>query len=106
MEQDYDMKYYDRQGRPMHPKECAELAMNVNYLRVAATTLPDGKWVSTVWLGMDHRNGRGLPLIFETMVFPGKREFASLDVVRYTTEAEAVAGHAAMVAKWSKEKRQ
>lgn len=75
--------------------------------RVAATTLPDGKWVSTVWLAIDHRMTReGPPIIFETMVFamdgPEGGLGESLDCDRYATEAEAKAGHAEMVAKWSK----
>ncbi len=71
------------------------------YKRVAATTLPDGKWISTVWMGMDHSFGDGPPLIFETMVFPSEGDLGDLDCERYSTEAEAAAGHAAMVAKWT-----
>jgi hypothetical protein len=71
------------------------------YKRVAETTLPDGKWVSTVWVGMDHSFGdEGPPLIFETMVFPTALTLGDLDCERYSTEAEALAGHEAMVAKW------
>lgn len=75
--------------------------------RMAETTLPDGKWVSTVWLGIDHSFGSGPPLIFETMVFnsDGKKDGrlgSELDCERYSTEAEAIAGHAAMVEKWLK----
>lgn len=51
--------------------------------------------VSTVFLGSDHQwiNG-GPPLIFETMVFRGPLA-GSMD--RYSTRAEALAGHARMV---------
>ncbi len=68
--------------------------------RVAMTTLPDGKRVSTVWMGLDHRFGHGAPLIFETMVFPPEGA-GDLDCDRYSTEEEAIAGHARMVTKWS-----
>jgi hypothetical protein len=55
--------------------------------------------VSTVWLGIDHaREGR--PLIFETMVFPDEDNYSELDVARYSTRAEALAGHDAMCDKW------
>lgn len=30
-----------------------------------------GIWVSTVFLGLDHNYGDGLPILFETMVFRG-----------------------------------
>ena len=87
--------YYDRAGRKIDLNQwAADFANN----RVAETTLADGKWVSTVYLGLDHSFGKGLPLIFETMVFsPGREE---LDQERYSTESEAVDGHARMVAKW------
>ena len=69
--------------------------------RVAETTLPDGKDVSTVWLGLDHAFGRGPPLIFESMVFASATQGSeALDQDRYSTEAEAREGHEALVAKW------
>jgi len=67
------------------------------------TTLPNGRWVSTVWLGLDHCFGDGPPVIFETMVFTTKESLDDLDCKRYSTEAEALAGHAKMVEKWSRE---
>lgn len=57
------------------------------YKIVAQTELPDGRWVSTVWLGMDHGFGERV-LIFETLVWPEQD-----DMRRYSTEAEAVEGH-------------
>lgn len=39
--------------------------------RVARTELPGGRYVSTVFLGLDHQwFSDGPPLLFETMVFP------------------------------------
>lgn len=69
---------------------------------VKQETLTNGKWVSTVWLGLDHQFGEGKPLIFETMVFPEKGNYSELDVDRYYTEEEALKGHKKMVKKWSK----
>lgn len=62
--------------------------------RVARTTVGESD-VSTVFLGLDHNWGDGRPLIFETMVFGGKYD---QECERYSTEAEAVAGHARWVA--------
>jgi len=61
--------------------------------RVVAKTTINGVDVSTVFLGLDHQFGEGPPLVFETMVFGG-----SLDgeQERYSTWAEAEAGHRVM----------
>lgn len=70
---------------------------------ISQTTLPNGNFVSTVWLGLDHSFGEdGPPLIFETMVFPKKGIWVDVDMERYSTEEEAVQGHQRMVKKWSK----
>lgn len=91
------------------------------YKRVAETTLPNGLWVSTVWLGLDYGypisdedQTNWKPMIFETMVFDtnnkrkyklGKTERTSLgediDMKRYSTEEEALKGHEEMVKKYS-----
>lgn len=93
--------YYDKDGAPMNPQEWALKVSDYAYKRVGATTLPDGKWISTVWLGLDHSFGdRGPPLIFETMVFAGVADLESLACDRYSTLEEATAGHNAMVKKW------
>lgn len=96
--------YFDRQGNPMSLMEWANRFETADQTRdmkrVAETTLPDGKWISTVWLGIDHSFGSGPPLIFETMVFPSRANMNDLDCDRYSTEDQALAGHAAMVEKW------
>ena len=110
------LDYFDRAGRPIGLFEWAELAADVDYKRVTETTLVDGTWVSTVWLGLDHQlYTEGPPLIFETMVFP--RHGPSVGVAqlladpssgdhwreqecwRWPTEAAARAGHDQVVAK-------
>jgi hypothetical protein len=73
----------------------------MEYRRIASTRWY-GIWVSTVWLGLDHSFGGGPPLIFESMVFdPGRGEgrWHDVDMDRYTTEAQARAGHRTMVEK-------
>ena len=95
--------YFDRQGNPIGRMEWVQFFEDLQYRRVAETTLQDGKYVSTVWLGFGHRfGGNGLPLIFETLVFPAPGNFRDLDCARYSTEAEALNGHNAMVEKWRK----
>lgn len=91
--------YYDRQGRPITLEQWGASIRAAR--RVAETTLPNGRWVSTVWMGLDHSFGSGPPLIFETMVFPGKDDMGELDCDHYSTEAEAIAGHEAMCVKWA-----
>ena len=92
---------YDRQGNVLELMEWAKLFEDNEYCRIAETILPDGKRVSTVWLGLDHQFGDGPPLIFETMVFSDKdSEGDDRDQERYSTEAEAIAGHEAMVERW------
>lgn len=69
--------------------------------QVALTTLADGTQVSTVFLGLDHSlRPLGPPLLFETMVFRDGRDEA---YDRYSTWEEAVAGHAAMCTRVSRE---
>ena len=95
-------RYYDKDGSPITDVLAwAEKFEDRGYKRVAHTTLPDGKQVSTVWLGLDHGWGTGPPLIFETMVFPPD-SWVECDGVRYSTLAGAEAGHVAMVEKWTK----
>lgn len=67
--------------------------------RVKQETTWLGFYVSTVWLGVDYSFSFGPPLIFETMVF--FKSWSELDMERYTTEEQALAGHKALVKKWS-----
>ena len=62
--------------------------------RIVAQDTVDGKWVSTVFLGIDHSfEFSDPPLWYETMVFPEKDNYAELYCDRYTTRDEALAGH-------------
>ena len=93
--------WFDREGKPIDTLTAARYMEDINYKRVAQTSLKDGTWISTVWLGLDHSFGEGPPLIFETMVFPDSANSAAEeDMERYATEAEARAGHKRMVEKW------
>src|SRR6266704_348316 len=87
---------------------------------VKKTTLKNGLLVSTVFLGLDHNfNDKGAPLIFESMVFDTKKKEKikfpgfpniktrytigeELDCVRYSTYAQAEAGHRKLIRKYAK----
>lgn len=95
--------YYDRAGNPIKDVlEFAKLFTIPGYERVEKTTLSDGTWILTVWLGIDHGLGMGAikPIIFETMVSASAQDAHVLDSNRYSTEEEARLGHKRMVLKW------
>ncbi len=76
---------------------------DVQHRRVNETTLPNGLWVSTVWLILDHRHDdSGPPLIFESMVFRSERDLVELTRRRYATELEAAVGHEVLCEQWAK----
>lgn len=85
---------FDRDGKPLEFMEWAIKMNDAEYKRVARTELGD-VLVSTVWLGLNHSWDDGPPLIFETMIFGGPHD-DWMD--RYSTEAEALAGHERVVA--------
>ncbi len=80
--------------------EWGKMMENQNRI-VKQETLPNGKFVSTVFLGIDHQFGNGPPLIFETMVFDNGRSGRDEDMERYTTWEQAEEGHKRMVEKWT-----
>lgn len=63
--------------------------------RVVAWESSGAVTVSTVFLGADHSHGHGPPVLFETMIFGGPHDEYQR---RYSTLAEAEAGHAEAVA--------
>lgn len=96
--------WFDKAGNPMDEREAFRLRYDMqpggggpvsDYARIGLDEVGDAR-VSTVWLGLDHGFlPGGPPLIFETMIFGG--DYADY-CQRYATEAEAAAGHAAVVA--------
>ena len=99
-------RYYDREGKPMTWQAWGEVFQDMDYRRICWTAISDEIHVSTVWLGLDHAFGDGPPMIFETMVFETKFTSDGMAIgpreellsARYSTEAEARAGHERMVA--------
>jgi hypothetical protein len=57
--------------------------------------LPGGISVSTVFLGLDHRFGRGPPVLWETIIFGGTHDQYQ---ERYISREAALKGHDAAVA--------
>ena len=94
---------WDRNGKPIDVETFARLTSDLEYKRLIQTRLPNGKWISTVWLGLDHSADGGPPLIFETVAFAEGPDplGESLDRAHYATEADARAGHEEMIRKWS-----
>jgi len=62
--------------------------------RIVAQDQVGNKWISTVFLGIDH-GFDGPPLLFETMVF---EDDVAGDMWRYSTWDEAMEGHKAACA--------
>ena len=91
-----DDRYYDRQGQPISLRHWCLLLGDDEYKRVAEDVFVMGEpvRVSTVWLGLNHNWTGGPPLIFETMCFGGTHD---LHAWRYTTEEQALEGHAEVV---------
>lgn len=59
---------------------------------VKQTTLPDGTFISTVFLGLNHNYSGGQPLLFETMIFNSNENREDYQE-RYTTWEQAEEGH-------------
>lgn len=94
--------FFDRDGKPISLARWCELFESrfhgSEYYRVAISR-GYGYEVSTVWTGVDYSFGSGEPLIFETMIFIADHEpdepRQALDYQeRYSTETEAMEGHA------------
>jgi hypothetical protein len=104
--------YYDKDGVKIDLMTWAKLLEDGDYKIIKQDKLPDGKMVSTVWLGLDQSYADGPILIFETMVFGPKKEKIifgkkhmlgdELDIDRYSTLREAKIGHERMLIKYTK----
>lgn len=86
--------YYHRDGTPANGIEDTDWSEEGR--RVAYDEVVVGGHVlfrvSTVFLVINHQFGDGPPLLFETMVF-GPETWHDDYCERYSTEAQAVAGH-------------
>jgi hypothetical protein len=86
--------------RSMLPRDRIDPALGLRCWRIGRTDAIGGTdaYVSTVFLGLDHSYGDdGPPVLWETMAFNVPTGSGELED-RYTSRADAIAGHAAMVA--------
>jgi hypothetical protein len=75
-------------------EEWSEWIQNHANKRVESTDIYDGRWVSTVFLGVNHECMAYLPpILFETMVFPSRTDMNEEHCDRYATWGEAYIGH-------------
>jgi hypothetical protein len=96
-------KAYGRDGAELSDEEFLVRFGDPKY-QVLAQTRVGAYTVSTVWLGITHGRGSdGRPVVFESMVF-SSADFADpsgslsdIDTRRYTSEADAFAGHTELV---------
>lgn len=84
-----ELGYYDRQGEQISFKEWSKLHGDRDYCILRQERFAE-YFISTVWLGLDHSFESDRPIIFETMVFKNSE---GVEQIRYSTEAEALAGH-------------
>jgi hypothetical protein len=87
------MNYILKDGKPVLEPDLLKWAKwfegGDDKRRVAWTEIGDVK-VSTVFLGIDHSFGGGVPVLYETMIFGGEHdEYQD----RYHTLEEAMIGH-------------
>lgn len=104
----YEERYYDRNGKRLSVVEFNDYLQDLEY-KVLKQCWYGPFFVSTVWLGVDHRfrldlDDESKPLIFETMIFDKReKERKKAEPLighevneyqeRYSTEEEAYAGH-------------
>jgi hypothetical protein len=90
----------DNEGNPVPEPDIYKWAgwhADIGNRRVAYTTLDDGSYVSTVFLGTDHNFMQdGPPVLWETMTFNVPNDLGEFQE-RYTSEADARAGHLRIV---------
>lgn len=88
------MGYRDRKGDPLSDVQWYELFRDREYQQLASTYSEDGVvHVSTIWIGASHS-------MFESMVFLFDATGEDDIMERYSTEVEAIAGHAQLVAEY------
>lgn len=94
--------YYLRDGSRTDAETWRSLQADPGYVQVRKTTLSNGRWISTIWLGIDQGGAvsRDAPLFFESVVFDDatRRPLAS---VRHVSEADACEAHRKLIEEWA-----
>ena len=95
--------YFDREVQPITRRQWYKLIKEPDYKIVKQTELSNGKFVSTVWLGLDHAvSDDQLPVIFEIVVFSNKNREKKEYLERHRSEYEALVEHEFICECWSK----
>ena len=91
----------DAEGNPIPEPDLLKWGQWIEHTerRVDQDKMDNGAFVSTVFLGLDHSFFGSPPLLWETMIFGGPEHGYE---ERYSSRADAVAGHAKAVALASK----
>lgn len=97
------MNYYilDTDGvpAPVDVLTWARWFENTSERIVACDEIAPGVKISTVFLGLDHNHSdTGPPVLWETLVF---NDYGDGEQCRYTSKADAIAGHHAIVKRLS-----
>jgi hypothetical protein len=100
-----DSRYYllddDNQPHPVDFEEMCAWRRSTENFNVLRKDDVAGVVVSTIFLGIDHGFGDGLPVLWETMVFrreaDGSINYTDIDGERYTSHADAIAGHTSVI---------
>ncbi len=87
------MYYYLEDDKTISPCSLDKWAYQNRNISHIGNDDVNGKWVSTVWLGIDHDHFHQEPLLFETMVFPSRASGRDLYCERYSSWQDAVDGH-------------
>ena len=98
------MKHYILQGREVIETDLMTWAGFIEGPGkiIKQETTPNGYYVSTVFLGIDHNLfDTGRPLLFETMVWEKHKDGEEEVQERYSTYDEAEAGHKRFVEEYS-----
>ena len=93
-----DARFYLRDGSVTDEATWSAKQDDPAYLQVDKTTLPNGLWVSTIWIGVDGVSPSN-PSIFETAVFDDAIKKV-VDRSRTATEPAAREAHRHLVEKW------
>lgn len=83
---------YDLQGNLLSDEDGQKLISSP--ARIIKQETVNNKFISTVHIVFNHNSDPdGLPLIFETMVFPNSEDFEDEYCERYSSLEDALAGH-------------
>lgn len=86
--------YFDREGLPISRRQCKKLLKEPGYKIVKQTQLTNDKFVSTVWIGLDHSfSDDELPIIFEVAVFSTSKKGNMEYMERHRSEHQALEAH-------------